>query len=109
MKRTPVLSAAYDEDMELLLLFLLTSLQQGNDLNETLQKLLAFYRENRELILMLARGAPSAADTAAAGAADRSQEGQKTQHASHEKKDRPPEDSPIVSILEEYLSRSAAH
>ncbi len=91
--------------MELLLLFLLTSVQQGGDLNETLQKLLAFYRENRELILMLARGTPTAAP---AGAYESQNESEK-QDSSHEKKDRPPEDSPIVSILEEYLNRSAAH
>lgn len=100
--------------MELLLLFLLTSVQQGGDLNETLQKLLAFYRENRELILMLARGTPAAApaETASASADDSagtSANGSQKQDSSHEKKDRPPEDSPIVSILEEYLNRSAAH
>lgn len=91
--------------MELLLLFLLTSVQQGGDLNETLQKLLAFYRENRELILMLARGTP----TASPAGAYASQNDSEKQDSSHEKKDRPPEDSPIVSILEEYLNRSAAH
>ncbi len=93
--------------MELLFLFLLTSVQQGGDLNETLQKLLAFYRENRELILMLAKGTPSASPAGAY--ANASQNESEKQDSSHEKKNRPPEDSPIVSILEEYLNRSAAH
>ena len=106
MKGTPVLSAAYDGDMEpVLLLLLLTSMQQGGDLNAALQKFLAFWRENRELILLLARGA--GAPPEGTKNADTT-EGSKNADTSAEKKDRPPqEDSPVISILEEYLKKNA--
>ena len=87
----------------ILLLLLLTSMQQGGDLNAALGKFLSFYRENRELILLLARGgAPAAAQSAGQSA------GQTAQQTPEQKTDRPQEDSPIVSILEEYLNRGAA-
>lgn len=97
MTGTHVLPAAYDDGMEpILLLLLLTSMQQGGDLNAALQKFLTFWRENRELIMLLTRGAPA---DAAQKAPDR---------APDKKEDRPPqEDSPIVSVLEEYLKNSA--
>ncbi len=86
----------------ILLLLLLTSMQQGGDLNAALGKFLSFYRENRELILLLARGgAPAAAQTEQSA-------GQTAQQTPEQKSDRPQEDSPIVSILEEYLNRGAA-
>ena len=86
----------------ILLLLLLTSMQQGGDLNAALGKFLSFYRENRELILLLARGgAPAAARTEQSA-------GQSAQQTPEQKTDRPQEDSPIVSILEEYLNRGAA-
>lgn len=86
----------------ILLLLLLTSMQQGGDLNAALGKFLSFYRENRELILLLARGgAPAAAQTEQSA-------GQSAQQMPEQKTDRPQEDSPIVSILEEYLNRGAA-
>ena len=60
MTGTHVLPAAYDDGMEpILLLLLLTSMQQGGDLNAALQKFLTFWRENRELIMLLTRGAPA--------------------------------------------------
>lgn len=107
MKGTPVLSAAYDGDMEpVLLLLLLTSMQQGGDLNAALQKFLAFWRENRELILLLARGTGVPPDETKN--ADTPAEGSKNADTSAEKEDRPPqEDSPVISILEEYLKKNA--
>ena len=90
----------------ILLLLLLTSMQQGGDLNAALGKFLSFYRENRELILLLARGgAPAAAQTEQSAGQTA---GQTAQQTPEQKTDRPQEDSPIVSILEEYLNRGAA-
>ena len=86
----------------ILLLLLLTSVQQGGDLNAALGKFLSFYRENRELILLLARGGAHAAAKTEQSA------GQSAQQTPEQKTDRPQEDSPIVSILEEYLNRGAA-
>lgn len=40
----------------ILILFLLSMTDGSNDLNETLKKALSFYRENREIITMLANG-----------------------------------------------------
>ena len=43
--------------MQLILILLLLSMTgDSNDLNETLKKALSFYRENREIITMLANG-----------------------------------------------------
>ena len=87
----------------ILLLLLLTSMQQGGDLNAALGKFLSFYRE---LILLLARGgAPAAAQTEQSAGQSA---GQTAQQTPEQKTDRPQEDSPIVSILEEYLNRGAA-
>ncbi len=81
--------------MEWLLLLLLSSMQQGGDPNAALRSFLAFYRENRDLLRLLARQ-PSAPP-----------EGERPDD---EKK--PGEHSPglpDLTILEEYLRRSASH
>ena len=59
---------AYHETMEILIvLFMLALAEKNSDLKESLQSVLKFYRENRELIMAFAGGveAPSAQPAAA--------------------------------------------
>ena len=100
---TSVLRPAYDEIMETILLILaLMALRQDGDLDAALKNVLAFWRENRALILSLT-GNASAQDPT-----QNTQEEAKTSDTSEEKKDRPPqEDGPAVNILEEFLKGGA--
>ena len=84
----------------LLLLFLFSTLDKNSNLKETLQSFLGFYRENRDLISMLA-GARTAADGTAQTAAQEPPAG--------EMENRLPKAEKVdsVKILEEYLKRTA--
>ena len=98
MSGTGFLTAAYDNGMEpLLLLFVLSTLDKNNDLKHTLESFLRFYRENRELITMLAgkdgAGKPPAKEP---------------EPCAEKKESRPPvRENGSMKILEEYLNRSS--
>ena len=97
MNGTGFLTAAYDNGMEpLLLLFVLSTLDKNNDLKQTLQSFLRFYRENRELVAMLA------------GKDGGSKPAQPSEPCAEKKESRPPvRENDSMKILEEYLNRSA--
>ena len=98
MTLTHFLTAAYHVDMEMLvLLILLMTLDKNSDLNQKLRSALNFYRENRELITMLA-GTVNAKAGAEPASAEKS--AHKESRPSEEKVD-------SMKILEEYLKRSA--
>ncbi len=86
----------------ILILFLLSLNDKSTDLNETLKKALAFYRENRELISMLANGSFPAAQ----------QEPQSEQKAAEneQEKDRPQtvgQSNNAYRAVESFLSNYA--
>ena len=96
MTRTPLLSAAYDDGMELVILLLLLLRQNGDG---ALRDLLDFWRENRDLIAAFMKNdAPHArADVPHPGKAQTPEKDQ----------DRPPRDDPDLKILETFLRRGA--
>lgn len=95
MSGTGFLTAAYHNGMEtLLLLFVLSTLDKNTDLKQTLESFLRFYRENRDLVAMLAGGLGGAPA--------------KTERSEPQKESRPPErENDSMKILEEYLKRSS--
>lgn len=100
MKDTAFLTAAYHGDMEtVVLLFLLASLDKDRSLQDSLRNLLGFYKENRDLLAMIA----GAAGTNAAQAASP----QTPSPAAEQKKSRPLEEDGAVNVLEQYLKRCA--
>ena len=52
MTRTPVLRTAYNKSMQPVILLVLLMFAQQPDFGASLQKFLAFYRENRELLAL---------------------------------------------------------
>lgn len=98
MKRTVFLTSAYDNRMEILvILLLLTFMDNNSELICKLRSALQFYRENRELIAMF--------QNASAKPAPPPESGEK---CGEEKESRPSEGKiDSMKILEEYLKRSA--
>ena len=108
MKRTLRLTA-YDECMEiLLLLFVLSSIEQDPSLKRSLASFLSFYKENRELVasLVSAKQAVQTAPPAESAPPAASAQTAPTE-PSAETKSRPREEVGIKSILEEYLARAS--
>ena len=100
MPRTPFLSAAYNFIMEQILARLLMSALKDNPQGrETLVRLLQFYRDNRELLMLvlnLQSAAPPAADVPPPESAT----------AKAQQESRPQETVGSVSVLEEYLKKA---
>ena len=90
MTRTPVLRTAYNKSMQPVILLVLLMFAQQPDFGASLQKFLAFYRENRELLAAL---------TGEIGAA--------TPPA--QEKSRPEEGGNQADILQTYLKNAAVH
>ncbi len=85
--------------METAILLLLLALSDKNsDMKESLNRFLCFYKENRELIRMLA-GTLSQRDKETVSADTESEKQQEN---------RPPEEVGNLNILEEYLRRANA-
>ena len=107
MPRTRFLSAAYNAGMELLLILLLLSQKEGGDMNAALSRLLALWRENRDLVRTLA-GAAAAPPPPAPPA----QTGNVRKEEAQTKEDCPARDSPDMAdtdVLGRYLHSRAAH
>lgn len=108
MPRTRFLSAAYNVGMELLLILLLLSQKEGGDMNAALSRLLALWRENRDLVRALAGAAaapPPPAPPAQAGNIQK-------EDAAQTKEGCPARDSPDMAdtdVLGRYLHSRAAH
>ena len=88
----------------LILLFVLVSLDKNSSLQDSLRTFLGFYKENRELItaLMGGAGAPAAAPASSPQTTKPS-----TMPEVKEEKSRPATEVDSLSILEQYLKRSA--
>ncbi len=107
MPRTRFLSAAYNVGMELLLILLLLSQKEGGDMNAALSRLLALWRENRDLVRTLA-GAAAAPPPPAPPA----QAGNVRKEEAQTKEGCPARDSPDMAdtdVLGRYLHSRAAH
>lgn len=107
MPRTRFLSAAYNVGMELLLILLLLSQKENGDMNAALSRLLALWRENRDLVRTLA-GAAAAPPPPAPPA----QTGNVRKEEAQTKEDCPARDSPDMAdtdVLGRYLHSRAAH
>ena len=90
MTGTRILRTAYDKSMEMfMILFILALSDKNPELKETLKSVLAFYRENRELLTLIANGTPAAASSAAPS----------------EQKDPPAAEGERIKILEEFLKQ----
>ena len=92
MTRTPVLRTAYNKSMQPVILLALLMFAQQPDFGASLQKFLAFYRENRELLAAL---------TGEIGAAPPPPPAQE--------KSRPEEGGNQADILQTYLKNAAVH
>lgn len=107
MPRTRFLSAAYNVGMELLLILLLLSQKEGGDMNAALSRLLALWRENRDLVRALAGAAAASPPPAPPAQAGNVQKGD-----AQTKEDCPARDSPDMAdtdVLGRYLHSRAAH
>ena len=105
MKGTPILPAAYDKSMQPIVLILLLMMTENNaELGAAMQKFLAFYRENRALIMALAEAPGGAQPETPDGGAPF---GQGASAAQGQEKSRPEESSSQTNILEEYLKHAA--
>ena len=93
MTRTPVLRTAYNKSMQPVILLVLLMFAQQPDFGASLQKFLAFYRENRELLAALA-GEIGAAPP---------------QQPPAQEKCRPEEGGNQADILQTYLKNAAVH
>ena len=91
MTRTPVLRTAYNKSMQPVILLVLLMFAQQPDFGASLQKFLAFYRENRELLAAL---------TGELGAAP---------PPPAQEKSRPEEGGNQADILQTYLKNVAVH
>ena len=92
MKRTGFLRTAYNKSMQpLLLLLLLAMTEKDADFKASLQKFLAFYRENRALLAALLGESPPAAPPP------------------RQEKSRPEQDGADGSVLETYLGGAPVH
>lgn len=91
MTRTPVLRTAYNKSMQPVILLVLLMFAQQPDFGASLQKFLAFYRENRELLAALA-GETGAAPQPPA-----------------QEKSRPEEGGNQADILQTYLKNATVH
>lgn len=106
MTRTRVLRTAYNKSMQpVFVLVLLMLMQQQPDFGASMQKMLAFYRENRALIAALTGGTAVPASAAQTSEASEPSAAEQTAH----EKSRPAGDGPENSVLEEFLKRAAAH
>ena len=77
-------------------MFLLTSVKEGGA-DGVLQRFLAFYRENKDLLMLLANGAHV------------SENGTEKEGPSPKKEDRPADEGdPAYDVLREYLARQAS-
>lgn len=92
MRGTRLLFAAYHDAMEILLLFVLFSASSDPNLSEKLRSFLAFYRENRDFIALLAKSDAPMSET----------EGEK---CAEKEERRPVKEVGAEKILEEYLNR----
>ena len=88
MTRTPVLRTAYNKSMQPVILLVLLMFAQQPDFGASLQKFLAFYRENRELLAALAAPPPQPPAP---------------------EKSRPEEGGNQADILQTYLKNAAVH
>lgn len=98
MTGTRFLTTAYHESMEMAILLFLLAMSGGDSsqLKEKLSSALAFYRENRELIAMLASGGGNL--FGGAPAPQSAQTPQENQPAAGQT-----EENPNIKILEEFL------
>lgn len=107
MTGTAFLTAAYDGGMEtVILLLLLASLDKNPSLQNSLRNFLGFYKENRELLTMLARtaqgeGAPQPVQPAAEQPAPKQNEAGTAKEKSRQ------ETVGSLDLLDEYLKRCA--
>ena len=105
MTRTPVLRTAYNKSMQPVILLVLLMFAQQPDFGASLQKFLAFYRENRELLAALA------GEIGAAGprAPRRSFPAAPPPQPPAQEKSRPEEGGNQADILQTYLKNAAVH
>lgn len=89
---TPVLRTAYNENMETLVaMLLLAYAEKDKSFQETLKRVIGFYRENRELLLALAGKASAGAEEDEGGTA--------------ESKKAPPDPGESLKLLDELLKK----
>ena len=104
MSGTRFLRHAYNCGMELILLVFLLSQNGDGDFRRTLRSFLEFYRENRELLSMLAGTLRGDFSAPPLQAPDKKPEPPREPRP-QEEKNRPPEG--IGDVLESYLKRAA--
>ena len=96
---------AYNFGMELILLVFLLSQSGNGDLKRSLQSFLCFYRENRDLLTMLAGAARGDFSTPPLQNEEKKPESPPKKCAPQDEKNRPQEG--IGDVLENYLRRAA--
>lgn len=101
MKRTGFSFAAYYGSMDTMILLLVLFLSDKNgSMRDTVQSFLHFYRENRDLIMMIAQPPAERRDAEKTEDAPRAEEREKEEN-------RPQETVGSVSILEDFLKKCA--